>query len=652
MNGQPWHRLRVFLALIAPLASLLLVVAGLVLLRMQLRAAGVMCLVTAVGALIVELRFPYRSTASEGTVQFRIWTLRAVTWTAVVWLNGIAVLDVLDRSPGAGRGLGAEIAWLCSVGIGLLATWSTGLHPGWRARLVNRVHAHRRELALLLAIALFALVVRTIGLSAHPYPWSGDEVSVAREAARIVNGESTMFFHTGWSGQPYWSFVPTAVIQALLGNDIFPTRLTSVLIGTGAVVAVYLVGRTFFDGLIGTMAAAFLATLPYHVHFSRLGFQNILDSFMSSVVVWLAARAAQSDDPRFYYSAGAAAGLTLYSYPGTRLALVLAVVTLLYWSMKEPTGWRGRHLLLFAAGATISAAPQALFFALEPAQFLTRLGQEGILLNGWLSAQAAATGASVPRILFDQFSTTLLTFVALPAWGHTFNSPYPYLSLAESLLALAGMATAFAWLLTPRHFILLIWFWSVILFAGVLTMDPPASTRLLMTTPVAAILMAVGLRTILEQARSRGLLTGRMLVPAATVVVVAIASVNVQFYLVEYRRNMYFQDANGEYAMEVALMARDLGENAQIYVLGGPRVFSSFPTLRYMAAHAAPADLTADKLAGLELPAGKRSGFFATPENHALLEALRQKYPGGSGGVVHRKGRPGQILFEYYLVAR
>lgn len=647
------NRLGPLLALAAPFAAVILAIAGLILLRRQSWAAGTVSVMTALAILVADLRILDKYVISQPLARpSRRVLIQAGSWTTVIGLSSVALIYVIPGTRGASDDRVGAVAWICSVLLGLVTVWLTDVKPDPVRRAVTWVRAHRTELALLLAVLLVALVVRTIALPAHPYPWSGDEASVAREASRIVSGETTRLFQTGWSDQPSLSFIPTAVLQFVLGNGMLATRLTSALFGVLAVVAVFLVARELFGRSIALLSSAFLATLPYHVHFSRLGFQNVLDSFTSSAVVWLAVRAVNRRDPRYYYTAGAAVGLTIYSYPGTRLALGLGVVALLYSLYRARPGddrWAW-HLLLFVGAALLSAAPQALYFAVHPGRFLSRLGQESILLNGWLMEQAGHTAIGAVRPLLKQLTDTLLTFVAKPAAGNLFNSPYPYLTLPEGLLFLAGIAYASARLWTPRSFILLFWFGIVILLGGVLTMNPPATTRLLATTPVVAILMALGLWTLVEQVRMRGLLTAT--VPICLVVVSAIAYQNVRFYLSEYRTQMYFQDAHAEYAMEVGLLARHMTTDCHLYIVGAPRVFSSFPTLRYLVPHHTLIDLAAPDVPHLERDDGACAAFFAIPENRPLLRDLQRRYRDGSGGVVYRKTRPDEVLFDYYLVTR
>ncbi len=113
---------------------------------------------------------------------------------------------------------------------------------------------------------------------------------------------------------------------------------------------------------------------------------------------------------------------------------------------------------------------------------------------------------------------------------------------------------------------------------------------------------------------------------------------------------MYFQDANGEYAMEIGLMAKNRGEDFQIFVLGAPRVFSGLPTLPFIVPNNPRADLTAENVATLELSPNQKVGFFAIPENRSLLAEISQRFPGGESGLVYRRPKPDEILFEYYII--
>jgi 4-amino-4-deoxy-L-arabinose transferase-like glycosyltransferase len=644
---------RLFIKAVTPIASIILILAGIIQLRAQFWVAGAICILLAMAGFILSMRLIENTPfTTEELERLRPFILPGILWIVIISLLMLSVLYIADNFKSTETDRIAAVAWTTSFVLGLLVTWTIGLQPNNSGTLIDKIKAKRMEILMLLIVLLIAFALRTIGLSEHPYPWSGDEASIGSEAIHILNGEVTNFFETGWSSQPNWSFVPTAFTEIIFGQNILAVRVTSVVAGTLAVLFTYLAARELFNPAIALMAGAFLATLPYNVHFSRVGVNNVVDSFMSALIFWLLARGLNKDDPRYYYTAGAVAGLCIYTYAGTRLALILAVVTLIFLVIRQrgylTSHWR--HLAAFLVAAAVSASPQAAFFARHPNIFIGRLGQEGILFNGWLTQQAASTGKSIWEILFNQFTRTTMVFIASAAPGNFFNSPDPYLTVFGSILFLLGMGYTLAYLFEPRHFILLIWFWGVVLFGGILTLNPPANTRLLMTSPAVAIFMALGTYKILEYLQKSRAISERAVVPIFLAVVSIISYQNINFYMVEYKDNMYFENANGEYTMEVGLMANKMGKDFQIFVLGAPRVYSSFPTFAFIAPDNPRADLSAESIPTLELPPDQKAGFFAIPENRLLLAEISQKYPGGESGIVYRRVRPDEILFEYYII--
>jgi 4-amino-4-deoxy-L-arabinose transferase-like glycosyltransferase len=638
-----------------PVVSIFLLLAGVMLLRAELWSAGAICGLAAMLGLICSVRSLEKSSFSaDETGWLRSLALPVSAWLVIIVLSTVAVINVSDNNLSAQSDRLASWAWLASLVGGFLLVWGRRLGQIRAEAVLKRIKAHRLELSLLLVILVLALDLRTIGLAQHPYPWSGDEASVGIEAARILRGEVTNLFDMGWAIQPNWSFVPTAITEILFGRSILAVRLASALAGTLAVLFVYLAGRELFNPPIGLMGAGFLATLAYHLHFSRVGVDNIMDSTLSGLVLWLLARALKKDSISHFYAAGAAAGLCIYSYAGTRLVIIIAGIILLYTILKNKgylvSHWK--HLAAFAGAALVSAAPQAAYFLRHWNAFLGRFGQEGIFMNGWAQQQMALTGKNVLHILADQFMGTTLVFIAKPALTNFFNSPQPYLTVIGSVLFLLGMAYAFAYVLEPAHFILLAWFWSVILFGGVLTLNPPAHTRLLMTTPAVALFMGLGTYKIMEYLRKLRLASEHLFAPVFALAVLIIAIQNISFYMFEYPARMYFQDANGEAAMEIGSMAAELGPDFTIYVLGEPRVYSGFPTITFIAPDNRYFDLRAEDTAGFSLAAGQSAAFFAIPEDIPSLEEIKMQYPGGQGGRIYRKPFPEEVLLEYYVLKR
>ena len=646
-----------FIKAVIPIISIVLALAGIVQLRSEIWMAGGICIALAVAGFVLSTQLVEKSSfSSEELETLNPVLIPRILWVIIISLVAISVIYVADNVKSAETDRFATASWAFAIVLSLIVTWwqpIKSILTNGLSSLREKIRTNRAEFIAFSLVLGMAFLLRTISLSTHPYPWSGDEASIGLEARRILNGEITNFFDTGWSSQSNWSFIPTAISEMIFGQNIFAVRMASAFAGTLAVVFVYLTARVLFNPTIGLMAGAFLATLPYNVHFSRIGVSNIVDGLMSSLLFWLIAKALKDDDSRYYYSAGIVGGLCIYTYAGTRLALILAAATFLFIIIRQRgylfSHWK--HLLTFALGVVLSMAPQAAYFARHPDIFLGRLAQEGIIFNGWLARRAIETGQSQLDILGNQFTRTTMVFIASPAPGNFFNSPEPYLTILGSILFLLGMAYALAHMFETEYFIVLIWFWTVILFGGILTLNPPANTRMVMTSPPVSILMALGSFKILEYLQKFRLVPQRAVAPVLLAVVLIISYQNINFYMFEYRNKMYFQDTNSEYAMETALLANDLGDIYDLYFLGAPRVFSGFPTIPFLAPKYPRADFTAEDLETLNLTPDQKVAFFAIPENRPLLEEISQKFPGGERGLIYRKTRPGEILFEYYILA-
>ena len=92
--------------------------------------------------------------------------------------------------------------------------------PAKPTLLFKKIRTNRIEVTILTLIVLMAFALRTIVLTSHPYPWSGDEVAIGIEARRILSGEVTNYFETGWSSQSNWSFTPTTITELIFGDNI------------------------------------------------------------------------------------------------------------------------------------------------------------------------------------------------------------------------------------------------------------------------------------------------------------------------------------------------------------------------------------------------------------------------------------------------
>ncbi|MEW5830655.1 MAG: glycosyltransferase family 39 protein, partial [Chloroflexota bacterium] len=295
--------------------SFLLAFAGLLLLRRGHTPAGLALTVVGIAAFVAIAAVLQKSPIPEG--DFAI--LKPLIGPGLAVLAGLAasILAIYFMETGAAgktRDYGVAALWLSSVS-GLIGgvLWAEKWRPV-RANFVAWWRANRREILLVSGILAAALGARTLLLGQHPYPWSGDEASVGTEGRMILAGAKTNLFATGWAGQPNFSFLPTALTLSLFGENLIGIRMTSALAGTLAVLFTYLFARRAFDRRVALCAAAFLAAFPLHLQFSRIGVDNVNDSLMIVLVLWLVLLALGSDRVSVYTLAGVVTGLTFFTY--------------------------------------------------------------------------------------------------------------------------------------------------------------------------------------------------------------------------------------------------------------------------------------------------------------------------------------------------
>lgn len=633
-------------------ASVLLILGGILLLRKNALGWGLGCIILAVAAFLAVLYVSEKHPLTEKDGS----ELRPFFIPATLFISALVILVFVINGMARLPRTAAQNRWIMAGWLASMLCVVAGMLWSIRGRLSwpwgrEWFRSHRLKIWILTFILFVSLFFRMYQLTDHPFPWSGDEASVGVDARRILAGEVTDYFEAGWSGQPNWSFVPTMLSEIIFGQNILAVRMVSALEGFLAVLALFLLARELFGFRIAALAAGFLAVFPFHLQFSRIGVNNIVDSLTVGVVLWLVYRAVRTDRASSYLWAGLATGLTFYTYVGSRLVMALAFLVLLY-TIIHRRGYLRTHLAqlgIFLFGLVVASAPIAFYFIQHPDIFMTRIGQESIFLSRWLFLQAENTGQSIAKILLKQFADTTLVYIARPAIGNFFNYPGPYLSLLGSIFFLLGMGYSFSQYSQPRMFGLLAWFWSVVFLGGVLTLSPPANTRLIMTAPTVALFLALGVNLVTVMLGRLKIFAPRTSIIMSACLVTILGMVNVATYFGPYRWRNYFEDPTGELTQKIGLELQQLGPNYDYYLFGMPRIFASFPTVDLLAPENETYSLTSADIDSLVLNRGRSNIFVAIPENQADLDRIANKFPGGTMELVNRRYKAEVLYYAYIL---
>ncbi len=441
--------------------------------------------------------------------------------------------------------------------------------------------------ALLPALLLLALLTRVISLERVPPIFSGDEGEMARAAYMLLTPPLDNPFRTGWLGNPTMTFLVLGLGERLLGTTIAGARIISALVGTAAVFTTFLLGRALGGQRVGWISALVMACWAYAIHYSRLAINNIADAFLAPLAFWslwqALARDARRDAAalRWWGLAGFAAGLGWYGYFGARWLTAMLGLFVAWRALREPGFWerQKRGLLTLGVGWLVAAAPILYWFALHPNDLISRYHQVSLFASGWFADTVALTGQSPALVMLHYFFKALGGFHAVPDPTFWYHPGVPLLDFIWGTLMAVGMVESIIRWRWPSRGLTLLWFWSTLITAWVLTENPPSSQRGVLLMPVVALLIAWGTEALLELGRERTELRAALYVALA-----AAAFFNLIFYFVLYTPRRVYGNPTAEIATEVARyqQAHPLPAGAKVYFMGEPYLYWEFGTLAYL----------------------------------------------------------------------
>ena len=378
----------------------------------------------------------------------------------------------------------------------------------------------RTPFALLPSLALAAILIiaawlRLWRIAELPPGFHFDEAFEGLEAWRILHEPGYLpVFLTGNFGVPplnaYANAAGFAIAQAL-GGEAGPTamRVVAALFGILGVLAVYaaalelrrLEGGTRLSTLFPLGAAASLAVMRWHIHFSRMGIEPILVPLVWASAVWLLLRAWRTGSRLAFALTGAATAAGMYTYQGAWvIPLLMAAYGLLLYLTHAPAAEtshsetplvpRSRQLagLLLAGGVALAlAAPLGWFFAQHPDLLWLRPTQLAIV---------GATGSPADSSLGHNLWASARMFFPFGAAGDLDprrNLPgAPALNLWQAIPFALGLAVA-AWRVRrPAYAIMLLGLLGLLL-PGVFSEYAPHFHRILGATAPVALLCGLGL---------------------------------------------------------------------------------------------------------------------------------------------------------------
>jgi 4-amino-4-deoxy-L-arabinose transferase-like glycosyltransferase len=360
-------------------------------------------------------------------------------------------------------------------------------------------------------ILLVASAFRLWQIDSIPPGLFGDEATDGLDALDVLAGRGAVFFPANFGREGLHMWIIAGMFR-LLGVVPLALRLPSAIVGILTALATYWLGRELLAAwsrstadrgesppawpwsFLPLVAALYIATSYWHVHFSRFGIRGVFTPFLGGLAFAAFWRAVNRRSYVWFAVSGACLGLATHFYTASRFfpfflggfLLLQGVVVLL--SRRREQAILAQHLsgivLLFAVAALVFA-PLGIYFLQHPGTFtqragvVTALGEESPLLLMGRAAMANVLQFLAPgRGDVDQFYN-------LP--GRAVFDPL------TAVLALLGLGlVAWRWRHASALFLLL-WFPALLLPSFLATDRWPTLPRVLGIIPGVYFFPAIGL---------------------------------------------------------------------------------------------------------------------------------------------------------------
>ena len=389
----------------------------------------------------------------------------------------------------------------------------------------------------------------------------------------------------------------------------------------------------------------FAKLLGFHIHFSRLGLNNIWDGLFAVLLALFLSRAWRSQRPAAYVLPGIVLGLAQFFYVGSRVFLLLIPLWALLMLKLERTQTRLRiqGIAILILSTTIVVLPLALFFVRHPLVFLAPMARMNIFGDWWI-LQTIHYGDPAWFVISEQVLKALLGLVVVPLTG--FYAGQPILNPPLAALFLVALDLLIRQRREPDSSWLGLWLLGAVL-AVMFSTVPPAGQRYVVSSGAVAIVTALGFKEVLDWV-PHTLKKRKALVRILTYTFLISALWQTSYYYAIYPTKEILADFNGATVDKIADSLRQ-HKVQQTYFFVSPRMqLASADQFRFLLPDLSSEDVADNPQWQFEITDPGEYAFVFLPEREPALDTIKTCLP---GGVTHRSTTPiGHIYFLLYIV--
>ena len=533
-------------------------------------------------------------------------------------------------------------AWLVAIGLVVAGTWVQPAPLRWPSW---------RQVVLFLGLTGVAFLLRVILVGQIPIMLTGDEASAGLAAEEFTRGAWNNIFITSWYAFPSFFFTLPSFFITLLGHTTEALRIPSAIAGALTVTASFFIAHAMFGKRAAWFTAVFLAAFHFHIHFSRIGLNNIWDGLWYIVTIGALWYGWEKDRRNAYLLAGLSLGISQYFYSSSRTILALILVWLILAVILDRP--RLKHslvnLVCMFLVTTVVTLPLVLHYYKFPNTFFEPMNRVA-LTSAWLRQQVVITGSPAWKIVLNQVGLALgsFTYAPLRAW---YTPDVPLLRpLAAGLFLIGIILLLFR--KTKWHIIpIMLWLLAFIVIGG-LSESTPAAQRYVAAAPVCALLVGFGLS---ESSVVLGDIIGRRKhwITFISIVLVAILAVDeLYFYFYKFTPHSAISTArsNGVIAQTLANYLETKPGDTQVLFFGSPNMgYYSVPSIQYLVPEIKGTDINDSWSPAFKLGITSRHLIFVfLPDREAQTSLVQADFPNGK--LIDIPAADGKLLYTLYEV--
>lgn len=349
------------------------------------------------------------------------------------------------------------------------------------------------DLLILLVILAAAAFVRLYQLDLYPNGCQSDECNNGLDALKWLSGVPYRPYAETNEGQATLFTYLIALGFKVQGVGVPQMRIVPALVGLLTVAAFFFLARDWYGRKAALVATALLATARWHVTFSRIVYELILQPLAMILLVFLLLRALRSGRRWYWALAGVTLALGMNTYTAFRVVPFAIAAFLLFWLIRTALvdrhnlRWDLEGALVMAGGAFLAVLPLGVYTVQNWKVFTSRIQHISVMRD------VERVGSSQPII--DNIRKTLDMFNWQGDAAALNNLPNaPMLDTLVAVLFVLGVAYALwhAVHARPLPVLYVIWFVAIASVAILsVAHEAPSARRTIGLIPLVYLLVAL-----------------------------------------------------------------------------------------------------------------------------------------------------------------